>query len=88
MANNQTYPTKQILVLSGADVNSLSTAINNATKAIANNVIGVTDISGAPIGSQTVVPNSTDIQYGTSFIDKAGDDTYTAAITYTEFLPL
>jgi hypothetical protein len=84
MANIQTYPLRKVQIVDAATAAALTTAINSATKAIAANIIGITDVTGAPSGTQTVYPNTIDIQYGGTFINKATNDLYSAMIIYVE----
>jgi len=84
MANIQTYPLRKAQIVDAATAAALTTAINSATNAIAANIIGITDVAGAPSGTQTVYPNTIDIQYASPFINKAANDVYSAMITYVE----
>ena len=74
--------------VTAADAASLDTAVNAAVIAIADNTIGLTDVTGAPSGNQTVIPNSIVIIPGTPFINKAGNDLYSATITFNAITQL
>jgi len=58
MQNKQTLSIPQTSVISGATVAAVTAAALQQINTVAGNTYGLTDVTGAPIGAQTVAPGT------------------------------
>lgn len=88
MANKQTMALRHSKTFVNASAANLDTAVNAQVNTLGGNTIGATDVLGAFIGTQTVLPETTTVSPTQAYLDATPTLNFTATVFWTEVTQL